>query len=207
MICAHGSFVPHGTSGFFFIWAIDPEVHFDPAQRRALSRHPQALPAETLWPVLRGVPYLHEVNCLARVPGPKGPKSQKIPGLALSVPSAVEWILDLEVAFSATQLRPGQSLRAWSAAAKLLLELLGRGRFLPLLRAEAGCLTAEWRLSALEPADATRLAQLEKALPDVCRALVPPGRDHKAYQAPTAETLLGPVPAVGDRFPGPPVSL
>jgi superfamily II DNA or RNA helicase len=145
---------------------------------------------EALFGVLRGVPYLNSVACVQYIPDADGLQPVKITGLAVSVSTAAQWLLDLETRFEGRPERPGQSLKAWSVAAKLLLELLGRGRIIPLVRAEAGVLVADWQVCLTDEGDADRLLQLETALPDACRALVPPERDHKAYQFPTASALL-----------------
>jgi superfamily II DNA or RNA helicase len=187
----HGSFVPAGAAGFFFLWGLDSEPAAAPTKRgRALATHPQALPPEELYPAVSGVPFLHTVTCIQYIPTPAGLQPVKLPGLALSVASAAQWLLDLDTVFRELPLRPGHSLQAWSVGAKLLLELLGRGRVLPVLRAEAGALAAGWSLCLSDSGDAERLALLESALPDACRALVPPDRDHKSYQFPQATALL-----------------
>jgi superfamily II DNA or RNA helicase len=193
MVTVHGSFVPFAAGGFFFLFGIDPEREAGPGRRRALAPHPQAVPVDQLYALLRGVPYVHGVTCVVLAPeGERGPVPVKMPGLALSAGAAAQWLLDLEDAFdgAGAALAPGQSLRAWSAAAKLLLELMARGRFVPMLRAEAGCLSADWQLSAPEAADATRLALLSRAVPDLCRAIVPPDRSHKGYKPPEAGALV-----------------
>jgi superfamily II DNA or RNA helicase len=191
MVTVHGSFVPFAPGGFFFLFGIDPEAAEGAGRRRALAPHPQAVAADRLFRALRGVPYLHGVQCVVQMPdGNRGQVAAKVPGLALSAGAAAQWLLDLEAAFAGSGLAPGQSLRTWSTAAKLLLELMARGRFVPMLRAEAGCLSADWQLSAPEPADADRLALLARALPELCRAVVPPDRSHKSYKPPEAGLLL-----------------
>ena len=185
MIQVQGAYLPSGVDGFFFLWAIDPDSDM-PAKRRANSPHPQALPNEHFYPLLRGLPYAQELTCVILFPD--GPA--KVPGVALHLVNAIQWLLDLDRHFTAPGLAPGQSLRAWSTAAKLLLEWLGRGRALPLLRTEAGCLTAAWQFVPPEPEDAIRLAQLEAAIPDLCRAIVPPDRNPKSYKPDSAGALL-----------------
>jgi superfamily II DNA or RNA helicase len=189
-LSVQGSFVPHGAGGFFYLWALDPALAPGPAKGRGSGPHPQAAAADRLYPVLKGIPYVHGVTCVIRLPGPAGLKAAKVPGIAMSATAAAQWLLDLDAAFAGTGLAPARSLRAWSGAAKLLLELLGRGRFVPVLRAEAGCLAAAWAAAAPALEDATRLARLEETLPEVCRAIVPPDRDHKAYRPPTSGALL-----------------
>jgi superfamily II DNA or RNA helicase len=191
VINLHGSFVPSGATGFFFLWGLDPEQ--SPAARgggRGLRAHPAAVPAESLYGVLRGIPYLNAVSCVQYVPAGDGLQPVKLPGVAVSASSAAQWLLDLEARLEGRPERAGQSLRAWSVAAKLLLELLGRGRIIPVLRPEAGCMAAGWSLCLTDPEDAERLARLGEALPDACRALVPPERDYRAYAFPAAGVLL-----------------
>ena len=191
MHTAHGTFVPAGTDGFFFLWVMDPaaEAPVDPPRGRSPHPDPRALPPSRLFPLLQGLPYCHATD-LVLLPPAGERRPWRLPGLALPVASAVQWCVDLQKTFAGSRLLPGQSLRAWSAAAKLLLELLGRGRFLPSLRLEAGCHVAEWRLAAPEPADAERLQQVAAALPGVCRAVVPPDRNFRRFQPATAGALL-----------------
>ncbi|MCB0359721.1 MAG: DEAD/DEAH box helicase, partial [Bdellovibrionales bacterium] len=75
--------------------------------------------------------------------------------------------------------RPGEnviiddSLRFWREAAKLLLELLCRGRFLPSLEHASGDghFRAAWKLLPDETYDQERIALLQRAVPLVCHAL------------------------------------
>ncbi|BDG60398.1 DEAD/DEAH box helicase [Caldinitratiruptor microaerophilus] len=189
MLTVHGSYVPHGPGGFVFLWAMDPEGEADAAWR-SLAAHPAVAPVPVLYPVLRGLPFANTLTCVVWMPRRGTLAPARVTGVALSLPGAAQWLLDLDRAFQGTALRPGRSLQVWSTAAKLLLELLARGRFLPVLRAEAGCLTAAWRLAPPEPAEAARRAALAAALPDVCRAIVPPDRQYRAYRIPTPEELV-----------------
>ncbi|MFZ5814624.1 MAG: DEAD/DEAH box helicase [Bacillota bacterium] len=188
LLTVHGSYVPAGTEGFFFLFGLDPAA--ETGRVRALQQHPQAVEPERLYPLLRGLPHLHGLTCVVTLPAGRLVPF-KVPGLALSVGDAAQWLLDLEERFNRQPMRPGRSLTAWSTAAKLLLELLGRGRILPRLSVEAGCLTAGWQMAAPEAADAERLAMLEAALPELCRAVVPPDRNHRTYRPPSPGALLG----------------
>jgi len=191
MVTVQGSFVPYRAAGFFFVWGLDPAVSTAPPDRaRAVPVHAGAVAPEQFCPVLRGLPYLSALTLVQWQPGPDGPWPARVPGVALALPNAVQWLLDLEAHFGGTALRPGQSLRLWSVAAKLLLEFLGRGQVLPVLRTEAGVLTADWSLHLTDPDDARRVAALAAALPDACRALVPPDRDRRAYALADADALL-----------------
>ncbi|MFZ5824567.1 MAG: DEAD/DEAH box helicase [Bacillota bacterium] len=183
--------MPAGSEGFFFLFGLDPAQDAGSGRRRAMQPHPSVVPVEHLFPLVRGLPHLTSPTCVIALPDGDRLVPARVAGLGLSVGDAAQWLLDLEERLEGRPMRAGQSLRTWSAAAKLLLELLGRGRILPRLRVEAGCLTAEWQLAAPEPADAERLALLEAALPDLCRAITPPDRGAKGYRAPTAGALLG----------------
>jgi len=191
MVTIHGSFVPAGATGLFFLWGLDPEAETPPARRgRAVPVHPRAVAPEALFPALRGVPYLSALTLVQWQPDCDGPRPAKLPGVALSLPNAVQWLLDLAQHFEGTSVQPGHSLRMWSTAAKLLLELLGRGRMLPVLRVDAGVLAAGWSLHLADPEDARRLTRLAAGLPEACRTLVPPDRDHRTYALPDPEALL-----------------
>jgi len=189
MKVVHGSFVPHGPAGFFFVWAMEPGFEGPPAGR-AMGLHPHAAAPDLIWPLLQGIPAVHDVTCVLPVPGPKRTVPFKLPGLGLSVGAAALWLLDLDETFAGNLLRPGRTLRAWSSGARLLLEFLSRGRFVPSLAAEAGCLAADWRLALTAEEDRARLDQLAAALPGACRALIPPDRDRKTYRPPGARELI-----------------
>lgn len=173
MASVHGSFVPSGTGGFFFLWA---DSHVQPEQ---------------LYLLVNGLPQVNEGACLIQTPARRRTRAVRTHGLFLPIASAMHWLLEMQPRLAGAPLHPSPALRAWSAASRLVLELLVRGRFLPYLRTEAGCLSADWRLCAPEPHDLERIARLEEALPDVCRAVVPPGRSDKAYRPLPAGALLG----------------
>lgn len=189
MINVHGTYVPVGTGGCFFLWG--ERTRPSGEKWRALQPYPGAAAGSDLYPILGGMPYVNALALNAWMPSARGLIPSRLPGLTLAVGNAVQWLLDLDAAFEQSGLRPGHSLRAWSAAAKLLVELLGRGRILPYLGVEAGVLTAQWRLSTPEPGDQIRLDQVEAAIPDLCRAIVPPDRKHTRYRPPSAGALLG----------------
>ena len=66
----------------------------------------------------------------------------------------------------------GSDLRHWSQVAKLALELLARQQYLPTIWQDgAGQLRAAWAPYLDDPADATRVAWLARALPPLARAL------------------------------------
>ncbi len=63
----------------------------------------------------------------------------------------------------------GGSLRAWAIAARLAVELVGRGRLIPGMTASGN---DEWRLGPLDPDDLFRQQQLAAALPPSAHATV-----------------------------------
>ena len=183
-----GSFVPDGGTGFFFLWAMESGAAGSGSGSKGALR---PLPVEQLYRLLRGLPHVNSLTCSVLLPGRSGIRPAKVPGLALGPAAAARWLSRLDAACAGTGLQPGPSLRAWSAAAALLLDLLARGRFVPALRAEAGCLAAGWTLAVPEAEEARRLDLLESALPDLCRAVVPPGRSPGSFRPQAAGALLG----------------
>lgn len=194
MLTVHGSFVPSGAAGFFFLWGLDhgaaPSAAPPRRRGRGVPAHPCAAAPEALFPVLQGLPYLSTLTLVQWQPDPEGANPLRVPGIALSLPNAVQWLLDLGDHFDGTPLRPGHSLQLWSVAAKLLLEFLARGRVLPVLQAEAGVLTAGWTLHLSDAEDVRRLTRLAAGLPDACLALVPPDRNPGTYPLPGADGLV-----------------
>ncbi len=64
------------------------------------------------------------------------------------------------------------SVRSWSAAALMALELVGRGRLLPGMSPSGH---DAWRLGPLDPADVDNLRRLADALPPAAHAIAVPG--------------------------------
>lgn len=180
VITVQGSFLPYGATGIFFVWglALDGRGRYRPTD------------VEALYPLLAGLLHAHTLTCTLRVPEGKRMVSVKVPGVAISVGNAAQWLMQLPVADGGGPLHLGRSLQVFRTAAQFVLELLGRGRVVPALRAEAGALSAGWQLCASEPIDAERMARLEAAMPEVCRAVIPPDRNPKKYHAPSHHELL-----------------
>ncbi|HEV2238566.1 MAG TPA: hypothetical protein VGR57_18050, partial [Ktedonobacterales bacterium] len=100
------------------------------------------------------------------------------------------------------RLVPGSDLRLWSAAAKLVLDLLARQRYLPGVRegVESGLsnwfgpsanLVGQWWASFSDHADRVRFDALAEAMPELCRAAVnPQAYDPNSYGAPSARALM-----------------
>lgn len=188
MYPVQGTFVPSGATGFFFLFAIDPAVELP--KGRAPKAHPGALPPEELLTLVKGIAQVNATSLVLHLPSKVGLRQAKVPGLLLTPVASLTWLIDLQERFDQTGLQPGPSLRAFSVAAKLLLERLSRGRFFPALWREAGVLTSGWSLAAPEPAEAERLQQLYATLPEICRAPVPPDRDVARFQPLPAALLI-----------------
>ncbi|MEX2658733.1 MAG: DEAD/DEAH box helicase [Acidimicrobiales bacterium] len=75
------------------------------------------------------------------------------------------------------------SVRAWSVATNLALDLIARGRLLPSVTVEG---VDEWRVGPFDPADQIHLVQLAEALPPRAHALEEPGEGDLRVVAPGA---------------------
>ena len=75
------------------------------------------------------------------------------------------------------------SVRAWSVATNLALDLVARGRLLPSVTAEG---VDTWRVGPLDSADRVRLGELAEALPPTAHALGEPGDGAPRVVAPGA---------------------
>jgi SNF2 family DNA or RNA helicase len=103
---------------------------------------------------------------------------------------------------SQTRLLLGSDLRLWSAAAKLVLDLLVRQRYLPGVMQQPETtyygvsglgpqLTGLWFAALSDPQDHARFDALVAAMPDLCRAAVTPGITEPSPEAvPTARALI-----------------
>ncbi len=88
------------------------------------------------------------------------------------------------------------SVRAWSTATKVALDLIARGRVLPAIGSDDA---DTWRLGPLDPDDLVRIEALVGALPAAAHAVSIPGRSprHIADPALTVRAFLD---AVADTF-------
>ncbi|MEB3220649.1 MAG: DEAD/DEAH box helicase [Candidatus Sericytochromatia bacterium] len=91
-------------------------------------------------------------------------------------------LLTLAGVTPSSELQLGDDWRYWARVAQLVLELLGRERFMPALSLTGDAPRAYWRIVTSERQDAERLGALALAMPPACRALTQP--------APEARTLL-----------------
>jgi hypothetical protein len=119
--------------------------------------------------------------------GGRPPKARlrrwRVPGRALQPAAAVDWLLSPRP--DDAQAPPGDDLRAFRAAARLVLAALARQRFVPGLVAAPAGAAARWRLHLLDGDVAPTVAALASALPPSCRAAAD---DPQA--APSARSLL-----------------
>ncbi|MFQ5590489.1 MAG: DEAD/DEAH box helicase [Phycisphaerae bacterium] len=87
--------------------------------------------------------------------------------------------VDLLTATPLTQrhgFRQGASLRFWSRAAHLVLELLAQHRFVPAVhRGADGSYCARWRVVVDDRRASDRVRSLIVSMPPVCRSFLPPG--------------------------------
>jgi len=108
---------------------------------------------------------------------------------AISISAAAPTALDFLLALPAEhppEVVIGDSLRAFGEIAKMALELVARGRVVPVLERGGGDAGAAWRPELSDPADAERFAALRRALPGACHAAREP-----APSGDVAETALG----------------
>ncbi len=88
------------------------------------------------------------------------------------------------------------SVRAWSTATRLALDLVARGRLLPTITADG---TDTWRLGPLDPADRERIERLAAALPPAAHAVEIPDTSPRQIQAPHS-LVAAFLDAVADTF-------
>ncbi len=86
--------------------------------------------------------------------------------------------------------RVGDDLVYWGLVAKFALELLGRQRFLPGMRAEDGGYVASWMPYLDDPADQARFGALTRAMPPVCRSVLRERQGAAHEEAPSPYTVL-----------------
>jgi hypothetical protein len=107
----------------------------------------------------------------------------RVPARALQPAAAVDWLLAARPDGSPAP--TGDDLRAFRAAARLVLAGLARQRFVPGLSAGPDGASARWRLHLLDGDLAPMVAALANALPPACRAAA-----DDPWAAPTNRVLL-----------------
>jgi len=159
--------------------AVDPALG-DPALARAESLDVRLWLPSTRSGPLPSVPLEHRHG--GRPPKPRL-RRWRVPARALPPAVAVDWLLTPRTADPEVPL--GDDLRAFRAAARLVLAALARQRFVPGLVAGPKGATARWRLHLLDGDLAPTVTALAGALPPSCRAAAD---DPQA--APPARALL-----------------
>lgn len=111
-----------------------------------------------------------------------------VPTLRFEPSDALDFLTGLP-RYERREVRSGGSLRFWSRAAQLVLELLARQRFIPdLYRAEDGGYCGYWRV-VLEGGEASaRIGGLIESMPPLCRAQA--GVDPEPQAADLVENFL-----------------
>ncbi len=94
-------------------------------------------------------------------------RRRRMPVRRLRLAEAIDPLVELPATAAVTP-----SVRAWSVAAQLAVELAGRGRLMPSMTA-AGL--DAWRLAPLDPDDVERRRRLSAALPPAAHAVPLPG--------------------------------
>lgn len=151
---------------------------------RPLILHPNWFP-----PLLTGLTSAVVVTLSVLLPGPRSWKPTKVAGYRLSLPDGVRFLQGLSERFAReARLAPAPSLLALRDLAAFLLQGLAEGKAVPLLRAEAGVWSARWS-PILNGADA-EIEALTAGLPEIARAVVPPGRAPRTFRPLPAPALV-----------------
>jgi superfamily II DNA or RNA helicase len=174
-----GAFVPDGGSGFLFLWGMNPPV----GKGRPLLLHPNWLPR-----LLPGLFSAAPLTLSVLLPGPRSWKPTKVTGYRLPVPDGVRFLLGLAERFADSGLAPAPSLLALRDLAVLLVDGLAAGQAVPLLRAEAGVWSARW--TPVLTGHELQIEALTAALPEIVRAVVPPGRTPRTFRPLAASALV-----------------
>ncbi len=206
----HAAWLP-GSPGRLFLWG-----EGEPLASPAPGAHPFHVPPDDLrdllgdlipaaaeaaavlahLPVEEGEPQaspqlMRERRVDALHAAPEGLDLWRVEGLALSPWSALHVLNGLP--------RPGDmaprvaltgDLGVWSLAAKLVLELLARQQFAPMLVRRGASFRATWVPVFDQPEDLRRVEQLARAMPPVGRAVVPEREDGEAPEPPASRALL-----------------
>lgn len=109
----------------------------------------------------------------------------EVPALALRPPEAIDLLASLPQR-QIEDVRYDQSIRYWVEVAKLLLELLTRGRFVPGISRDERGFRAGWKIAAGEKVDQHRLAVLVSSMPPICRSV----SEHDSRKPPDPSALI-----------------
>ncbi len=112
-----------------------------------------------------------------------GLRPWRIEGLGIPAAELIELLVTLPQMANddSTTHRLGADLRYWGLAAKLVLELLARQRYLPGIEMADGTAQAVWVPNLDDPRDAERFELLVAGMPSACRAIVPERDLDKEY--------------------------
>jgi hypothetical protein len=120
------------------------------------------------------------------IPTPQRNKTEdweiaELMGIRLPLVETVRGLVRLDLD-EARQHRVSDSVRVWSLAAKLAVELVARGHMVPLIdRNDKDLPYARWAISTMTAETRERIAMLEQALPIAAHSLVlHDGQDHEA---------------------------
>jgi SNF2 family DNA or RNA helicase len=175
----------------FFLWGEDSARTTRRGRRARTNPHPFQLRLETLRERLAGMTFSAAapperdqfvwLPSLGNAPlplrelrnaGVEAPEGEpvlapwRVRGLLLDAGQALELLLAIAQRHDA-----GADLRAWRVAALLVAELVAGQQLLPALVRDGPRLRATWKLRPV-PATATRIANLSRAMPALCRAVV-----------------------------------
>ena len=180
----HGTWAPFPFRERFFVWAEDA-YRFKGKRRRtaqkSVPRHPFQAP---LYELALLLPDQADMDCTMLLPTVAGAGPLPSPELRVSSPAdspvlapwtvtglslkpavALSWLATLPATPGEFYHGYGADLRFWSTAAKLVLELLVRGRFLPTVAPELAA--ARWQLLLAEAADQERVQALAAPAPNL----------------------------------------
>ena len=103
-----------------------------------------------------------------------GLRPWRIEGLGIPAGDLIELLVAMPLSDDdeAADHRLGDDLRFWGLAAKFVLELLARQRYLPGIELNDGSSRAVWLANLDDEHDATRFEQLVLGMPSACRAVV-----------------------------------
>ncbi|MFO8149322.1 MAG: SNF2 helicase-associated domain-containing protein, partial [Trueperaceae bacterium] len=159
--------------------AVDPALH-DPTLARAEPVEVRLWLSSTGEGPLPSVPHEHRRGVRSSKPWFR---HWRVPARALQPAAAVDWLLTARS--DAADAPTGDDLRAFRAAARLVLAALARQRFVPGLVAGDEGAAARWRLHLLDGDLAPTVAALANALSPASRAAA-----EDPWEAPTARALL-----------------
>ncbi|MEB3328765.1 MAG: DEAD/DEAH box helicase [Candidatus Sericytochromatia bacterium] len=196
MFVLHGTWLPNAR---FFAWGESPEpgapgtevpaepsaaMHprlTDDARLQEAGLYGAAGTAVAVLPAVDGEPLAPPHSGFG--PDPAGGRIESSPWLLRGRElDPLDALLTLAGLTPADGLQLGDDWRYWARVAQLVLELLGRERFMPALSLTGDAPRAYWRIVMSERQDAERLGALALAMPPACRALSQP--------PPEARTLL-----------------